>query len=433
MKIKKYVVDDVKEALKQIKSELGEDAVILQTRKFKKGGFMGVGSRMMYEVTAVAEEKKNNQPSSTGSKEQKEEWIDSDKLYALKQILAKNVERREPYPQPQRQQPSIPSMPQPVETEWKSQKPPQIAKREEVSDREFSQIRKDIMEMKRLMTDMSTKVQSAQYLPNMPEEFRRVYEGLRKQEISEEVAKRILESLRIVAGDGVRNTYEYEKKFVELIAPTIHTDNPLKDFDRGDIIFFIGPTGVGKTTTLTKVAAMLSLEMRKRVGILTIDTYRIAAVDQLKTSADIMGIQVGVAYNPKELKQLLERFQNYDCILIDTAGRSQWNELQMSELTSYLEVVHPQHIFLTFGMNMRMQDLYDVVERFSIASPTHLVLTKMDETNVYGSLVEISNIYDIPVGFVTNGQRIPEDIMIADSKRLGAMIVKEVLKYARST
>lgn len=427
MKIKKYVVEDVKDALRQIKSELGEDAVILQTRKFKKGGFLGLGSRLMYEVTAVAEEKRATESSSANPRENKEEWIDREKLYALKQILAKNTQKPQPYPSTR---PSIPSIPQTQDNQPEPSSPGM--RREDFSDREITQIRKDMMEMKRLITDMSTRVQSAQYLPNMPEEYRRIYEGLRKQEINEEVSKRILESLRIVVGEGVSNTYEYEKKFTELISPTIKTDHPISDIHKGDIIFFIGPTGVGKTTTLTKIAAMMSLEMRKRVGILTIDTYRIAAVDQLKTSADIMGIQVGVAYNPKELKQLLERFQNYDCILVDTAGRSQWNDLQMSELTSYLEVVRPQQTYLTFGMNMRMQDLFDVVERFSIASPTHLVLTKMDETNVYGSLVEISQLYDLPIAFVTNGQRIPEDIMVADSKRLGSMIVKEVLKYARS-
>jgi flagellar biosynthesis protein FlhF len=194
----------------------------------------------------------------------------------------------------------------------------------------------------------------------------------------------------------------------------------------------VGPTGVGKTTTLTKSAAMLSLEMRKKVGILTIDTYRIAAVDQLKTSADIMGIEVGVAYNPGELRSMLEKFVNYDLILVDTAGRSQKNEMQMSELTRYLQIVNPKYIFLTESMNVRKDDLFDIIEQFSVVSPTHIILTKSDETSYYGSIVEITNNYDIPVAFVTNGQRIPEDIMVADSKRLASIIVKEVLKNARS-
>ncbi len=458
MKIKKYVVDDVKTALKRIKNELGEDAVILQTRKFKKGGFLGIGSSIKYEVTAVADdrEKKRENRVQEGKGEY-DGWVDSKKLYELKKILSQNslmrnsenqnnqavTSRRTEYT------PSIPEIDyQPIyeKPNMQNRMPDrnynamnnQAKNKEEttavsVSDyKSINEMKKEMLSIKRIMQDLSLKMDKESYLPGIPEEYKKIFRALKEHEINDDIARKVVESLRIVTQDKNISTMEFEKKFVDILHPIIKTENPLKEYEKGDIIFFVGPTGVGKTTTLTKIAAMLSLEMRRKVGILTIDTYRIAAVDQLKTSADIMGIEVGVAYNPGELKTMLDKFVNYDLILVDTAGRSQKNDMQMSELTRYLQIVNPKFIFLTESMNVRKSDLFEIIEQFSVVSPTHIILTKSDETSCYGSIVEITNNYDIPVAFVTNGQRIPEDIMVADSKRLASIIVKEVLKNARS-
>src|SRR6056297_403688 len=458
MKIKKYVVDDVKTALKRIKNELGEDAVILQTRKFKKGGFLGIGRSVKYEVTAVADDKDKKQETKyQESKNEYDGWVDSKKLYELKKILSQNsMIKNDKTPPSQNNNnrkteynPSIPEIDYQYPTKrannqnyhpdssWNSSN--NQSKRQEenssvlLSDyKTINEMKKEMLSMKRIMQDLSLKMDKDSYLPGIPEEYKKIFKALKRHELNDDIARKLVESLRIVTQDKNISTLEFEKKFIDILHPIIKTENPLKEYEKGDIIFFVGPTGVGKTTTLTKIAAMLSLEMRKKVGILTIDTYRIAAVDQLKTSADIMGIEVGVAYNPGELRSMLEKFVNYDLILVDTAGRSQKNDMQMSELARYLQIVNPKYIFLTESMNVRKADLFDIIEQFSVVSPTHIILTKYDETSCYGSIVEITNNYDIPVAFVTNGQRIPEDIMVADSKRLASIIVKEVLKNARS-
>jgi len=449
MKIKKYNVSDVKDALKLIKKDLGDEAVILQTRKYKKGGFLGLGSKTMYEITAVAEDIKQERVTYEKKEERKEEnWIDSEKLYALKNILSKNIEKQQNYSSGKGIEPSTPqinsSRSTPSTTYSKSADATRNTQLEDRNssytfgnktlndDREQGTLKKEILGMKRMLLELNDKMQSQNYLPGIPERFRKIFVSLRNQEINEEFSKKMVESLRIVTTEGIENTMELEKKFIDILSPVIKTENPLRLHEKGDIMFFVGPTGVGKTTTLTKIAAMLSLEMRKKIAILTIDTYRIAAVEQLKTSADIMGIQVGVSYSPKELLSMLEKFKNYDLILVDTAGRSQNNEMHMSELSRYLEIIKPKYVMLTGGMNTRMKDLFDIVEHFSVVSPSHLILTKMDETKVLGSIIEVCNNYDLPISFVTNGQRIPEDIMVADPKRLASILVKEVLKDARS-
>ncbi|MFW6263069.1 MAG: flagellar biosynthesis protein FlhF, partial [Thermotogota bacterium] len=405
MKIKKYVVDDVKTALKRIKNELGEDAVILQTRKFKKGGFLGIGSAIKYEVTAVADDKEKKRDTRLQeSKNDYDGWVDSKKLYELKKILSQNsMIKNDKVQQPANNMnkkteynPSIPEIDYQYPTKrstnqnyhldknWDPSKS-QFTKREDgtsvsLSDyKSISEMKKEMLSMKRIMQDLSLKMDKDSYLPGIPEEYKKIFKALKRHELNDDISRKIVESLRIVTQDKNISTLEFEKKFVDILHPIIKTDNPLKEYDKGDIIFFVGPTGVGKTTTLTKIAAMLSLEMRKKVGILTIDTYRIAAVDQLKTSADIMGIEVGVAYNPGELRSMLEKFTNYDLVLVDTAGRSQKNEMQMSELTRYLQIVNPKYIFLTESMNVRKNDLFDIIEQFSVVSPTHIILTKSDE------------------------------------------------------
>ncbi|AMW32044.1 flagellar biosynthesis protein FlhF [Fervidobacterium changbaicum] len=370
MIVKKYLVTDIKEAFEKIRGELGKDAVILSTRKVKKGGFLGIGAKTYLEVTAAVEEKKTPQTEEKGQ------------IYKLQEILSKTK-------QPQ-------------------------------------QSTEDLTELKRMMLELKSMVASQR--ANEPQWVQDLRKALEKQDVDEEITEKVIEYAKVKYQEldfGNENT---RLILSEMFLPFMNTSIP----EMKGKVLFVGPTGVGKTTTLAKLAAKLKLNDHKRVGIITLDTYRIAAVDQLKTYAMLLDVPIRVAYTPKEAKLEVEALSDYDVILIDSAGRSQKNELHMTEIKAMAEVVDPDLVFLIIGMQYRAEDVREIADRFSIVSPTHVVLSKMDETSSYGHFVNVPTFLNVPIAYVTNGQRVPDDIMEANSRELAVLLAREVLKNARS-
>jgi len=294
VKLKKYVVKDIREALENIKRDLGEDAVILSTRKIRRGGFLKLGGKTYLEVTAVVEDDQRSKPEKNN-------------IYKFQEIIMKNKEKRQ--------------------------------------EEELRELKSMIQEMKGLL--VSSRRQE------MPHGIRKITDGLEKQEIDAEVISKILEYLKITHGDVDLENEELRSMLSEYVLPFIKTEVPEL---RGSVLF-VGPTGVGKTTTLAKIAAKIRLEEKRQVAILTLDTYRIAAPEQLKTYATIMDIPMRVAYTPREAKLELDAMSSFDVILIDTAGRSQNNDIQISELRAMTETLNPNVSFLVLGMNCKHSDI----------------------------------------------------------------------------
>ncbi len=191
---------------------------------------------------------------------------------------------------------------------------------------------------------------------------------------------------------------------------------------RPKAIALIGPTGVGKTTTIAKLAAHFSLVEHKRVALITVDTYRIAAVEQLKNYAQIIDIPIGVAYDSAEVPDAIRQFADFDLILIDTAGRSQKNIAQVGELKEMLAAVSCE-THLVMSAHMKERDMLEAVGRFSGARVDNVIFSKLDETNSYGTLLNVLDKAGVPVSYLTTGQKVPEDIETADGRRLAEMIL----------
>jgi flagellar biosynthesis protein FlhF len=186
---------------------------------------------------------------------------------------------------------------------------------------------------------------------------------------------------------------------------------------------FIGPTGVGKTTTLAKLAARYSLYQGEKVGIITIDHYRIGAIDQLRTYSEITGLPLDVVMSPRELRQTIEKYAGYQRILIDTAGRSALNKAHIQELAGYLQVLPPAEIFLVVSATTKSQDLRLITENFSCMGYNRLIYTKLDETNTYGVLVNGAYLTNLPIIYLTTGQGVPDDIRLADREVISSLIL----------
>jgi flagellar biosynthesis GTPase FlhF len=191
------------------------------------------------------------------------------------------------------------------------------------------------------------------------------------------------------------------------------------------VVAFIGPTGVGKTTTIAKLAAIHAIKMKKQVALITLDNYRIGSIDQLKIYAKIIGIPIEVASTGKEFKECLNRLKDKDLILIDTAGMSQRNEYQFNELRIFFNKVRSVETHLLLSATTKEADLIDILARFKVFRINKLLFTKLDESTSYGNMLNQLIRSKIPVSYFTNGQQVPEDIEIATLEKLVDLITDQ--------
>ncbi|MCA9310835.1 MAG: flagellar biosynthesis protein FlhF [Phycisphaerales bacterium] len=186
----------------------------------------------------------------------------------------------------------------------------------------------------------------------------------------------------------------------------------------------VGPTGVGKTTTLAKLAATYKLRYGRRIGLVTSDTYRIAAVEQLRTYANIIGLPLQVALTPEEMAAACERCSDCDAVLIDTAGRSPRDAMRLEELRGFLEVARPHQTHLVLSSSMSEAVMKDAASRFAPLRPDHLIFTKLDEAVNFGVLINIARAVDARLSFVTTGQEVPDHIEHGNPERLARLILE---------
>jgi flagellar biosynthesis protein FlhF len=254
-----------------------------------------------------------------------------------------------------------------------------------------------------------------------------VYQRLVDQELSEDLAQDIILKVNNELGSNGVGNYDLVREYVrrhiqELITVT---GPPRLMTGKTKSIFLIGPTGVGKTTTLAKLAANYSLVEHKRVALVTIDTFRVAAIPQLRTYADIIGVPLEVVYTAADLADVLTRFGDRELVLVDTPGGSPRNTKQLEVLKEYLDSVEMKDVYLAVSSPTRYRDMVDVYNRFSICGVDGLLFTKIDETDRYGPLVNLLNQTRARLTYLTTGQNVPQDIELADSVKMAELLLSE--------
>jgi flagellar biosynthesis protein FlhF len=282
----------------------------------------------------------------------------------------------------------------------------------------LSQIRQEIQDL------MSRAGEPARY----PQPFlRECFDLLTSREVDAHVADLLVQdiaSLRLPAGypDPARVRALVRAQLVKLFP----ANPPLDDGKRQRIIVLVGPTGVGKTTTIAKLAARAKINDRRRVGLITLDTFRIAAVDQLEKYAEIIGLPLIVATTPRELAAAVDDFaaRDTDVIFVDSAGRSHRDELKMAELREFLAVVPGAEVHLVLSTTTHGKTILSVASRFAGIGFHKVILTKVDETISFGSLVNALVSIGKPVSFMTDGQNVPDDIVASDPERLADLVLK---------
>jgi flagellar biosynthesis protein FlhF len=189
------------------------------------------------------------------------------------------------------------------------------------------------------------------------------------------------------------------------------------------VVALVGTTGVGKTTTIAKLAANFRLRDGMKMGLVTVDTYRIAAVEQLRTYAEIIDLPMKVVTSPPEMRRAIDELAGLDLILIDTAGRSPRDDLQIRELKSLLAEANVDEVHLVLSLTSSVRNLLATAERFGVANATSLILTKLDEAAGLGSLLSLVRQVDLPISYITTGQDVPDDIEPARAARLARLVL----------
>jgi len=198
--------------------------------------------------------------------------------------------------------------------------------------------------------------------------------------------------------------------------------------DKAKVIFFIGPTGVGKTTTIAKIASSFKIEKEARVAFITADTYRIAAVEQLNTYASIIDCPVSVVYSVEDMNKSLSEYKDYDLILVDTAGRSHKATEQMDELKAFIEEVAQRadefdfECYLTLSLTTKYKDLKSIADKYDDVDWA-VIFTKLDETCSVGNILNIRMLTDRPLSYTTSGQNVPDDIEVINEQGIARQLL----------
>lgn len=264
------------------------------------------------------------------------------------------------------------------------------------------------------MVQQLCESQSSHTKPEMPHELFEAYTDLIEADVDESTARELIDLLESQPyAHSVSSTHDRLRR---LVLEHVETTGPIH-VTSGErrLVALVGPTGVGKTTTIAKLAANYRLREQKRVGLITVDTYRVAAVDQLRTYADIIDLPMEVVATPREMREAISRMTDLDLLLLDTAGRSPRDAIQIQELKSMLSEAQPDEVHLVLSSTAASKSLAATAEKFAEVGATSLLLTKLDEAMSLGHLLGVLRNCHLPVSYLTNGQNVPDDIAVAEA------------------
>ena len=293
------------------------------------------------------------------------------------------------------------------------------AKADEEKQREtIEALQNELAQMKAMLVQVVGKEKT-------PEDEMSLQQALKQQEVDSDIVDDVVLQLPAETVLADRDTPLALEGLTKYLSDNVQMADGLElKARKRKIAALLGPTGVGKTTTLAKIAAQCVLEKGVSTAFITADTYRISAVEQLKTYADILGLPIAIVYTPDELKEAIQKFRQKQLILIDTAGRSQHNRRQMAELKDFLAVNQNIEKYLVLSATTKNEDAKDIVDKFSVCKPDKVIFTKTDETKSLGIILNILRKKAMRLSYLTNGQSVPDDIVPAQAEKLAELFLR---------
>lgn len=455
MRVKRYVVDTMPDAMHSIRSELGSEAVILSTKEIKIGGFLGLFKKKKIEVVAAVEKaQKESAPeklvkpamniprsavpqayqkassTSTVTLEKPEEPRSFAEIAAALSEAIDVEQSTIKHPEPLQEsrnvngdhlqasktnQNDVTSVSALYESLGLEQTPA-------VASAIDNDVLREIRDMKLWMERIARQSSGARELPDSLQQLRDL---LIEQEMDTVLVEEWISNISERWADEGR-TWGPEK-FQESLKEQLDgflagriADGIAQDTQ---IVYIAGPTGVGKTTTIAKLAAEQLFKYGRKVGFITSDTYRISAVEQLRTYASILNVPLEVVQSPGDLQRALFRLESCDLVIMDTAGRNYRNDMLVAELQSLLAKELRSETYLVLSLTSKSRDMKLIAEHFGRYKLDKVIFTKLDETGSYGPLFNVLNDFPLTLSYMTNGQNVPDDLLMASKEHLSEMLL----------
>lgn len=409
MRIKKFTGATLKQATDTMRETLGSDAIILSTRRVPKGGLLNFLAKDEFEITAAVDE----EPVHSGGAFARQlsraatnaSGREATTVEGLQQVAATFEQKRRIH---QRAADGLPA-----------------------PSGGMAELKKEVEGLRSVVQEMATHLKYAN-MPALPGHLKEAYTTLLANDVDEELAADVTQRVyRRLGDDKFGSKQAVDQGLLQEIA-SLFPQAPARERQgkRTKVIALVGATGVGKTTTIAKLAAIHKLIHKQQVALISADTYRIGAIEQLRTFAAIADIPMNVVYKPAEIKSALADFRTKDVVFIDTVGRSQRVKKEINELARFITASNAHEVHLVLSAAASIRTVNEVITNFKPLAPNRIIFSKLDEAGAYGLMVNTAVRHKLPISFVTTGQNVPDDIREALPSALASLVYRGVLTNA---
>ncbi|MDF2557286.1 MAG: hypothetical protein K0R71_1114 [Bacillales bacterium] len=438
---KKIIAESMPLALKMVRQQLGENAIIVNTRAIKTGGLFGLFAKQKYEVTAYSLEdndsyKDRNAPLDLKVND-RNTVLNKSHLYKSNNEEAKEVSVF--HKKPQKLYNYYSQQTDAAEKHEEQHEEKHAEKHEEKHVEKFdelavvtsqkleqendNQLLDELQSMKKMMVNF---IMNDKQGSSIPPSLGKWIDRLKKQGVDEKSVEFIIKKL-LKKHESLNNLDDLiiRDELFSIIEAIIKKRVPksIAIHENTRLINVIGPTGVGKTTSIAKLATEQVLKQKRKVAMITTDVYRIAAVEQLKTYAGILNVPIEVVRSTEDLEKALNKLENYDLIYMDSTGRNYKEVKNVESINEYLNYPIESDNYLVLSLTTKYDDMQILLDEFKSSPVKKLILTKLDETSSYGSILNIAIKYPYQIAYIANGQSVPEDITTVDA----ALLTRDLL------